>query len=192
MELRSDRIAWLQAHRLLRSVSTQVEEVLTKAPKTKLFVTGHSLGGALSVLFGIRLALKNPKRNVQVINFGCPKVGNAAFAQLVNNTENLCVQRVAHKNDIFTRVPNLGYNHVGHTIRIDEEVEPRAYMWHTGLSAMTNWNPLMGRVSHHLMAGYIDALRSHKHDGPGGIIEGKKAWVTEYYTKHGSDCCCSL
>ena len=35
-----------------------MEEVLTKAPKTKLFVTGHSLGGALSVLFGIRLALK--------------------------------------------------------------------------------------------------------------------------------------
>ena len=90
--------------------------MLSKAPKTKLFVTGQSLGGALSVLFGIRLALKNPKRNVQVINFGCPKVGNAAFAQLVNNTENLCVQRVAHKNDIFTRGPNLGYSHVGHTI----------------------------------------------------------------------------
>eukprot|EP00964_Phaeocystis_antarctica_P000156 scaffold86_cov75-Phaeocystis_antarctica.AAC.2 len=174
---------------MLRSVSIQVEEVLTKAPKTKLFVTGHSLGGALSVLFGIRLALKyknqgkNDKRNVQVINFGCPKVGNAAFAQLVNNTENLCVQRVAHKSDVITRGPNLGYNHVGHTIHVDEadEVEPRAYMWHTGLSAMTNWNPLMGRVSHHLMAGYIEALQSHKHDG---IIEGKKAWVTEYYTKH--------
>lgn len=42
---------------------------------TKLFVTGHSLGGALSVLCGIRLALKYRERQVQVINFGCPKVG---------------------------------------------------------------------------------------------------------------------
>ena len=42
---------------------------------TELFVTGHSLGAALSVLFGIRLAHKYPEHNVQVINFGCPKVG---------------------------------------------------------------------------------------------------------------------
>ena len=91
-------------HRLLRSVSTQVEEVLTKAPKTKLFVTGHSLGAALSVLCGIRLAHKYPENPVQVINFGCPKVGNWAFAQLVNSKTNLCVHRVAHKNDVITRI----------------------------------------------------------------------------------------
>ena len=41
---------------------------------TELFVTGHSLGAALSVLCGIRLALKYRERHVQVINFGCPKV----------------------------------------------------------------------------------------------------------------------
>ena len=41
---------------------------------TEIFVTGHSLGAALSVLCGIRLALKFPKHNIQVINFGCPKV----------------------------------------------------------------------------------------------------------------------
>ena len=34
----------------------------------------------------------------------CPKVGNAAFAHLVNNKENLCVQRVAHKSDVTTRI----------------------------------------------------------------------------------------
>ena len=71
---------------------------------TKLFVTGHSLGAALSVLFGIRLAHKYDTRHVQVINFGCPKVGNEAFAQLVNNKANLCVQRVAHKNDVITAI----------------------------------------------------------------------------------------
>ena len=34
----------------------------------------------------------------------CPKVGNAALAHLVNNKENLCVQRVAHKSDVTTRI----------------------------------------------------------------------------------------
>ena len=41
---------------------------------TEIFVTGHSLGAALSVLCGIRLALKFPDHKVHVINFGCPKV----------------------------------------------------------------------------------------------------------------------
>ena len=86
----------------------QVKKVLDFQDKngvdTKLFVTGHSLGAALSVLFGIRLAHKFPDRDVQVINFGCPKVGNWAFAQLVNSKANLCVHRVAHKNDVITRI----------------------------------------------------------------------------------------
>merc|ERR1712085_42796 len=104
----------LTAKSLETALFQKVEKVLTFAPDTELFVTGHSLGGALSVLCGIRLALKFPNKNVQVINFGCPKVGNAAFAKLVNTTPNLCVQRVVHKRDIITRVPNLDFNHVGH------------------------------------------------------------------------------
>ena len=111
---------------------------------------------------------------MQVINFGCPKVGNAAFAKLVNTTPNLCVVRVAHKRDIITRGPNFDFNHVGHTIQIDEaaDVKPRYHKWHAGLHATTNWNPMMGRVSHHLMAGYLKALNSHG--------EGKKPWVGDY------------
>jgi len=163
----------------------KVEKVLNFQDKkgisdTKLFVTGHSLGAALSVLFGIRLAHKYDTRHVQVINFGCPKVGNEAFAQLVNNKANLCVQRVAHKNDVVTRVPNFYYYHVGHTIQIDEAAEPHAFKWHAGCSYWTNWNPffglLQGGVSDHSMAtGYMAALKSHKHDG-----KGEKPWVTAY------------
>ena len=156
-----------------------MKQVLDLDSHTELFVTGHSLGAALSVLFGIRLALKIDNK-VQVINFGCPKVGNAAFANLVNNKQNLCVHRVAHKSDVITRGPNFNYNHVGHTIHIDEaeDVEPRAFMWHNGLHAMTNWNPLMGCVLDHLMDGYIKALHSHRHEGPN--CKGEKPWVAAY------------
>ena len=85
-----------------------MQKVLNLYPETKLCVTGHSLGGALSVLCGIRLALNFPDHDVQVINFGCPKVGNAAFAKLVNARKNLRVHRVAHERDLVTRVPNMG------------------------------------------------------------------------------------
>ena len=125
-------------------------------------------------------ASRSRSTTIPVINFGCPKVGNAAFAKLVNNKQNLCVHRVAHKSDVITRGPNLYYNHVGHTIHIDEakDVEPRAFMWHNGKNAMTNRNPLMGYVLDHLMGGYIKALHSHKHDGIN--CEGEKPWVAAY------------
>ena len=149
-----------------------MQKVLNQYPETKLCVTGHSLGGALSVLCGIRLALKFPDHDVQVINFGCPKVGNAAFAKLVNARKNLRVHRVAHERDLVTRVPNMGFTHVGHTIQIGgEDFKPRAFKWHASRHAMTNWNPMMGSGSDHRMAGYLKALNSHG---------TKKPWVTKY------------
>mmetsp|Transcript_11109 Transcript_11109/g.27810 ORF Transcript_11109/g.27810 Transcript_11109/m.27810 type:complete len:365 (+) Transcript_11109:42-1136(+) len=157
----------------------QLQKELKK--DTEIFVTGHSLGAALSVLCGIRLALKYPEHNIQVLNFGCPKVGNPAFWELVNNRENLCVQRVAHKSDVITRAPNLDYNHVGHTIHIDENAEPRAFKWHAGCHFWTNWNPIVGvfegGVGHHLMDSYIKALNTHANKSN---PSSEKQWVTEY------------
>merc|ERR1711920_396112 len=43
-------------------------------------VTGHSLGGALSVLMAIDLEMNGIAENVTIYNFGCPRVGNHAFA----------------------------------------------------------------------------------------------------------------
>tara|TARA_B110001469_G_scaffold118122_1_gene124608 strand:- start:273 stop:818 length:546 start_codon:yes stop_codon:yes gene_type:complete len=166
---------------------TQVQKVLDFQAKndsdTELFVTGHSLGAALSVLFGVRLAHKHPTKHVQVINFGCPKVGNAAFAQLVKNKENLLVQRVAHKHDVITRAPNFNYHHVGHTIQIDEASEPRAFKWHAGRSYWTNWNPFFGLLrggigDHSMEFGYIRALNSHVNSRSDSTVE--KPWLTEY------------
>ena len=98
----------------------------------------------------------------------------------MNTTSNLCSHRVAHKRDIITRVPNLEFNHVGHTIQIDEapDVKPRAFKWHAGLYAMWGWSPLLGRVTHHLTAGYLKALHSHQHGGEN--CKGEKAWVSDY------------
>ena len=158
-----------------------MQKVLKKSPDTTLCVTGHSLGGALSVLCGIRLALKFPDNNVQVINFGCPKVGNAAFAELLNTRKNLRVHRVAHERDLVTRVPNGLFTHAGHTLQIGgADFKPRAFKWHASRSAMTNWNPLRGRVSDHFMDGYLNALHSHKHSGKN--CAGEKPWVSEYDT----------
>ena len=82
-----------------------------------VFITGHSLGGALAVLCA--LELKHQKFNIaQVYTFGQPRVGNAAFARLCDWTLAGNYFRVVYQEDIVPRVPHLptftdSYRHAG-------------------------------------------------------------------------------
>ena len=54
---------------------------LKQHPDRRLYLTGHSLGGAVASLVAERLVEKGiPKAQVPVITFGAPAVGNKAFA----------------------------------------------------------------------------------------------------------------
>ena len=58
-----------------------IVELLEKEPDAKLCITGHSLGGAVAVLFAARLmAMGVPTEQLDVVTFGAPAVGNRAFA----------------------------------------------------------------------------------------------------------------
>ncbi|THG03605.1 hypothetical protein TEA_006950 [Camellia sinensis var. sinensis] len=70
-----------------------------------IMVTGHSMGGAMAVFCGLDLKVNHEARNVQVMTFGQPRIGNAAFAsyysQLVPNTI-----RVTNDHDIVPHLPS--------------------------------------------------------------------------------------
>jgi triacylglycerol lipase len=76
----------------LEAVWDEIEEELTKLA-CPLFYTGHSLGAALATL----AAAKRPPQAVYA--FGCPLVGNAAFARSVAR---LGLHRVVDGSDIVT------------------------------------------------------------------------------------------
>ena len=85
-----------------------------------VFVTGHSLGGALATLFAAELAASG-RRNLRIsmVNFGSPRVGNAAFVEAYNKLVPDSV-RVVNGSDAVPTVPALlGYRHVAHGVRID-------------------------------------------------------------------------
>jgi predicted lipase len=55
---------------------------MAKHPGAPIFVTGHSLGGALAVIAALDLKLSlNVK--VTVYTYGQPRVGNAKFSDLL-------------------------------------------------------------------------------------------------------------
>ncbi|CAN7121582.1 unnamed protein product [Brassica rapa subsp. narinosa] len=78
-------------------------------PNINIMVTGHSMGGAMATFCGLDLVVNGGEENVQVMTFGQPRVGNAAFASyyslLVPKTF-----RITHDHDIVPHLPPY-YNH---------------------------------------------------------------------------------
>nr|GEW90580.1 C2 calcium-dependent membrane targeting [Tanacetum cinerariifolium] len=88
--------------------------------KWHVFVTGHSLGGALATLLALELSssqlAKRGAISVTMYNFGSPRVGNKLFAQVYNEKVKDSWRVVNHR-DIIPSVPRLmGYCHVAHPI----------------------------------------------------------------------------
>ncbi|MDR1668528.1 MAG: lipase family protein [Oscillospiraceae bacterium] len=82
-------------------------------------ITGHSLGAALAVLCAVDVQYNRPDADIEVILFGCPRVGNKAFALSYNRRVDKTV-RVENGNDIVTKVPPalFGFRHVGAKLRV--------------------------------------------------------------------------
>jgi triacylglycerol lipase len=120
-----------------RSVREKVrEKVLEYLPggqsDVQVYVTGHSLGGALATLCALDLQEMFRKMNLQgiaitIYTFGSPRVGTKRFANYFNG-KILDSWRIANNEDIIPTVPPrlgffrqwLGYRHVSHFKFIDE------------------------------------------------------------------------
>lgn len=90
-------------------ITKQVALLLHDNPKAKLFITGHSLGGALAALYATMLNYTGETEVASkigaVYTFGQPRVGDADFAEYA--AEHLAGRyfRVVYCNDVVPRVP---------------------------------------------------------------------------------------
>lgn len=93
-----------------------VKELQKAYPTAEIVVTGHSLGGALSTLFGYFAALEFPKTTVRVHSFASPRVGDDEFRKAHDKLTNLTHVRVVNNRDAVTAAPSINYAHVGKTV----------------------------------------------------------------------------
>ncbi|CAM0957703.1 unnamed protein product [Alopecurus aequalis] len=88
-----------------------IREQLTKHPKARLVVTGHSLGGALAAVFPAVLALHEEKdilaRTGTVRTYGQPRVGDDKFVRYFRAEVEKAASyyRVVYRYDVVPRVP---------------------------------------------------------------------------------------
>ncbi|XP_038723311.1 lipase-like [Tripterygium wilfordii] len=89
-------------------ILTAIQEAKEIYGDVDIMVTGHSMGGAMAAFCGLDLVVNHEAQNVQVVTFGQPRIGNAAFAsyysQLVPNTI-----RVTNEHDIVPHLPPYYY-----------------------------------------------------------------------------------
>ncbi|KAH8697777.1 Alpha/Beta hydrolase protein [Talaromyces proteolyticus] len=100
-----------------QSVSEKIESELSAAIAENkdygIVVTGHSLGAALATLAAVEL--RNQGDKVDLYTYGCPRVGNHAFASFVTTQEGGTNYRVTHTDDPVPKVPpkSFGFSQPG-------------------------------------------------------------------------------
>lgn len=88
-------------------------------PLPPLFVTGHSLGGALAYVAAARLWRDKQIAPSAVYTFGAPRAGSAGFARdYIKSGLGERTFRIVHGLDIVPSLPPsaLGFRHAGHAL----------------------------------------------------------------------------
>ncbi len=140
-----------------------------------VWLTGHSLGGALATLATARLIFDPADRlRIQgLYTFGSPRVGDESFAERFDEVCKRFSFRFRNHNDVVTRVPlpavsGLQYRHVGRICYFDGSGRLRFQMsaWEMLLDRIRGrlddlGKPLTDGMKDHFMDAYLDKLKKN-------------------------------
>lgn len=122
--------------------------------KKPIYLTGHSLGGALATICSIDIVLSLGVTDVYVCTFGSPRCGNLFWAQMYDNLVPIH-WRVALRSDVITALPRMAYSHVGKRVALstrgDMFLDPNAI--ETSL-----WSSSVMSLSDHKKPAYMDSI----------------------------------
>lgn len=129
-------------------------EIQKLTPTQKLWITGHSLGGAMSLLFAANLRKQSKMFVEAVFTFGCPRVGESRYVNMLNGL-GITHYRFVNNVDIVTELPPSPYKHQ----------TPMIYMNHWGnIRELSTWQLVKDRVRGIIkgsLSGKINFFKNH-------------------------------
>jgi len=93
-------------------ILAEVKSLMTSKGTNNIVTIGHSLGGALAELDTVFLRLNIPSATISSMTYGTPRVGNPAWAALVDSS-NVNFHRIDNMQDLIPILPGrfLGFLH---------------------------------------------------------------------------------
>lgn len=138
----------------LYAVLAAVDELTETYPTYDVYMTGHSLGGALATLCAAKCAKRTHwehERQIRVVTFGSPRVGNLSW-QTAFSLLNILHVRFTNNCDVVTVLPSFNFYHTGEEIHL-----------HGNRISIRNedtWFFYRFSISDHSTREYINSIRS--------------------------------
>lgn len=141
------------AHRVMR----RIKKLHDERPRP-VFLTGHSLGGALATIcsLDIWIKLRISRRQILVSTFGSPRVGNDAFKRIYDSVIALH-WRIVVDTDMIAKLPKGLYRHVGTKVLITPHGHMFIEPWELQLKL---WSGSTAGLAYHRKASYLLAIRA--------------------------------
>jgi triacylglycerol lipase len=121
-------------------------------PGRPLFITGHSLGGAVATLAALDIAVNSAYKTPVIYTYGSPRVGDPTFADAYDSTVATSVRSSWRVLNAFDVVPLLPPEKIYDALQLQ-------YFYYRHVDT---WLPLGfvkgGIVANHALANYITAL----------------------------------
>lgn len=138
---------------------------LQNVKRRPVFITGHSLGGALATVCSLDLfvTLGLTRREIFVSTFGAPRVGNRPFRDLYDKVVPIHWRMVVGP-DVVAKLPKMGYAHCGRKVLLT--VNGDLFMDPNSLE-LNLWSGDTASILYHRKASYLLAMRAwcEKHHG---------------------------
>ncbi|MFC0050462.1 lipase family protein [Rheinheimera tilapiae] len=142
----------------------------TAGLERSLWITGHSLGGALAVLLALQLSKISGFKLAGLVTFGQPKVGDAQLTQAITQQLLPFYRRYVNQRDIVPKLPPLPeYRHSGQLYYFDDldqlQLNPPRWLM---LLDQVLCNPdqaeaaLRQHLDDHRMKGYLHLLAKQR------------------------------
>ena len=161
---------WPQMKSCIRSFRRALDD----HPGKSLWLTGHSLGGALATLAAATL-IEADETFYGAYTFGSPRVGDRVFARNFNVEVKNKVFRFQNNNDLVSRIPTrmMGYSHAGSFVYISEggQLNTDIGLWYRFIDTVKGVIADIGEkgldtITDHNIQEYLNAISNYGDKSP--------------------------